>query len=100
MHWGRATDVAGLGVVAEGLSGPHRDYLAAGGSGFVLGDGRLDYAHEQILELYYRWQLFDSLGKIPLRLQLTPDFQYIRNPGYNEDRGPVRFYGLRLHLEY
>lgn len=100
VHWGRATDVAGLGVVAEGLSGPHRDYLAAGGSGFVLGDGRLDYAHEQILELYYRWQLFDSLGKIPLRLQLTPDFQYIRNPGYNEDRGPVRFYGLRLHLEY
>jgi len=45
-------------------------------------------------------QLFDSLGTVPLRLQLSPDFQFIRNPGYNEARGPVRFYGLRLHLEY
>jgi high affinity Mn2+ porin len=100
VHWGRSTDVAGLGLVVGGLSEPHRDYLAAGGSGFLLGDGRLNYAHEQILELYYRLQLFDSLGTIPLRLQLSPDFQFIRNPGYNEDRGPVRFYGVRLHLEY
>jgi high affinity Mn2+ porin len=100
VHWGRASDVAGLGLVCEGLSGPHRDYLAAGGSGFVLGDGQLAYAHEQILELYYRLQLFDSLGRVPLRLQLSPDFQFIRNPGFNEARGPVRFYGVRLHLEY
>jgi len=100
VHWGRGSDVVGLGLVVEGLSDPHRDYLAAGGSGFLLGDGRLNYAHEQILELYYRLQLFDSLGRVPLRLQLSPDFQFIRNPGYNEARGPVRFYGLRLHLEY
>jgi hypothetical protein len=100
VHWGRGSDVVGLGLVVEGLSDPHRDYLAAGGSGFLLGDGRLSYAHEQILELYYRLQLFDSLGRVPLRLQLSPDFQFIRNPGYNEARGPVRFYGLRLHLEY
>ena len=100
VHWGRGSDLVGLGLVVEGLSDPHRDYLAAGGSGFLLGDGRLSYAHEQILELYYRWQLFDSLGRVPLRLQLSPDFQFIRNPGYNEARGPVRFYGVRLHLEY
>jgi len=100
VHWGRGSDVVGLGLVVEGLSDPHRDYLAAGGSGFLLGDGRLNYAQEQILELYYRLQLFDSLGRVPLRLQLSPDFQFIRNPGYNEARGPVRFYGLRLHLEY
>ena len=100
VHWGRGSDVVGLGLVVEGLSDPHRDYLAAGGSGFLLGDGRLSYAHEQILELYYRLQLFDSLGRVPLRLQLSPDFQFIRNPGYNEARGPVRFYGVRLHLEY
>ncbi len=100
VHWGRGSDLVGLGLVVEGLSDPHRDYLAAGGSGFLLGDGRLSYAHEQILELYYRLQLFDSLGRVPLRLQLSPDFQFIRNPGYNEARGPVRFYGVRLHLEY
>jgi high affinity Mn2+ porin len=100
VHWGRKTDVLGLGLAVQGLSDPHRDYLAAGGSGFLLGDGRLNYAHEQILELYYRLQLFDALGRVPLRLQLSPDFQFIRNPGYNQDRGPVRFYGVRLHLEY
>jgi carbohydrate-selective porin OprB len=99
-HWGRAQDRLGLGVVVEGLSGPHRDYLAAGGSGFLLGDGRLNYGHEQILETYYRLQLFDSIGKLPLRLQLSPDFQFIRNPGFNQDRGPVRFYAIRVHLEY
>jgi hypothetical protein len=35
-----------------------------------------------------------------LRLQLSPDFQYVQNPGFNRDRGPVRFYAIRLHLEY
>ena len=99
-HWGRAQDRVGLAVVVEGLSVPHRDYLAAGGSGFLLGDGRLNYGHEQILETYYRLQLFDSIGKLPLRLQLSPDFQFIRNPGFNQDRGPVRFYAIRVHLEY
>lgn len=48
----------------------------------------------------YRLQLWDSVASVPLRVQLSPDFQFIRRPGYNEDRGPVRFYGLRLHLEY
>src|SRR5207245_7986509 len=56
-HWARTADRAGAAVAIEGLSDPHRDYLAAGGSGFVLGDGTLTYAHEQILELYYRAQL-------------------------------------------
>jgi hypothetical protein len=35
-----------------------------------------------------------------VRWQVGPDFQYIRNPGYNRDRGPARFWTLRLHLEY
>ncbi len=100
VHWQRPQDRLGVGVVYEGLAGAHRDYLAAGGAGFLLGDGRLNYAHEQILEAYYRLQLFDALGGLPVRLQLSPDFQFIRNPGFNADRGPVRFYGLRVHLEY
>jgi hypothetical protein len=100
VHWSRAQDRLGVGVVIEGLSGPHRDYLAAGGCGFVLCDGRLDYAHEQILEVYYRAQLASTIGRWPVRVQLSPDFQYARNPGYNSERGPVRFYGVRLHLEY
>ena len=99
-HWGRSQDRLGVGIVLEGLSDAHRDYLAAGGSGFLLGDGRLDYAREQILETYYRAQWHWSCGRIGLRAQLTPDFQYVRNPGFNQDRGPVRFYALRIHLEY
>jgi high affinity Mn2+ porin len=105
-HWTRTDDRVGAAVAIEGLSNPHRDYLAAGGSGFLLGDGTLDYAGEQILELYYRaqlpWPLNDSnpvFQKYPLKIQVTPDFQYIRNPAYNQDRGPVKFYAVRFHLE-
>ena len=100
VHWRRPDDRLGVAAAVEALSAVHRDYLAAGGSGFLLGDGRLDYAHEQILETYYRAQWGWSPGGVALRLQLSPDFQYIRNPGFNQDRGPVRFYALRLHLEY
>jgi hypothetical protein len=100
VHWRRGEDYLGVGLVAGGLSSPHSDYLAAGGSGFLLGDGRLNYAHEQILETYYRAGWSWTLGPAPLRLQLSPDFQYVQNPGFNRDRGPVRFYAVRLHLEY
>ena len=100
VHWARKEDQLGAAVVVEGLSSPHHEYLAAGGSGFILGDGRLNYAHEQIAEVYYRAQLLDAIGKLPVRLQLSPDFQYARNPGFNADRGPVRFYAIRVHVEY
>jgi len=99
-RWHRPQDRVAVAIVAEGLSAPHREYLAAGGSGFLLGDGRLNYAPEQIVEAYYRWQLDESLGRFPWRLQLSPDVQYVRNPGFNHDRGPVGFWSLRLHLEY
>jgi high affinity Mn2+ porin len=100
IHWQRADDRLGMGFVLEGLSAQHRQYLEAGGLGFLLGDGRLNYAHEQIFETYYRAQWSFSHAADTLRVQLSPDLQYIQNPGYNQDRGPVRFYSLRLHLEY
>jgi high affinity Mn2+ porin len=96
VHWRRAEDLLGVAFAFDGLSGPHRDYLAAGGAGFLLDDGRLHYAHEQIMELYYRLQLPWQWA----RVQFSPDFQYIRNPGYNADRGPVTFWGLRFHVEH
>ncbi|MFI4922374.1 MAG: carbohydrate porin [Burkholderiales bacterium] len=92
-HWGRSNDRLGIGYVVNGLSADHRNYLAAGGSGFVLGDGRLNYGYEQIMEAYYLVQF----GRF---VQLSPDFQYIQNPGYNRDRGPATVVGIRLHLEY
>ena len=93
IHWGRADDRLGVAFVSNGLSREHRDYLAAGGSGFVLGDGALRYGREQIVEAYYRIAVIKHV-------QLSPDFQYIRNPGMNSDRGPVKFVGFRLHIEY
>jgi len=99
-HWRRTDDRFGIALVEEGLSGPHRAYLAAGGAGFLLDDGGLNYGHEQILETYYRAQMPLSVAGSPLRLQLSPDFQYVRNPGFNLDRGPVRFWSVRLHVEY
>ncbi|MDB6090657.1 MAG: porin [Gammaproteobacteria bacterium] len=100
VHWRRPDDRLGSALVSEGLSGPHRDYLEAGGAGFLLGDGRLHYGREEILEVYYRAQLPQSSARFPVKVQLSPDFQYIRNPGYNQERGPARFIGVRLHLEY
>jgi hypothetical protein len=99
-YWQRPADRLGAALAAEGLATPHRAYLAAGGAGFLLGDGRLSYAREQILEAYYRAQWSWTRGPTTVRAQLTPDLQFVRNPGFNHDRGPVRFYALRLHLEY
>ncbi|MGH8456363.1 MAG: carbohydrate porin, partial [Stenotrophobium sp.] len=93
LHWYRPDDRLGIAGVVGGLSGPHREYLAAGGEGFVVGDGKLNYGTEQVAEIYYRAQLCRFL-------QLSPDFQYIRNPGYNRDRGPARVIGFRIHAEY
>ncbi|MBS0566336.1 MAG: carbohydrate porin, partial [Proteobacteria bacterium] len=81
-----------LAIAVNGISHGHRDYLALGGNGFLIGDGRLDYGREQIAEIYYAAQL------VP-HLTISPDFQFARNPGYNRDRGPARFFGLRVHAE-
>ena len=78
--------------MVNGLSRDHRDYLAAGGLGFMLGDGRLNYAPEQILEGYY------SLGILKSFSNLSFDIQQVWNPGYNHNRGPVTIFGLRLNL--
>ena len=92
-RWGRAADRVGMAVVDHGLSDDHRDYLAAGGAGFLLGDGRLAYGDEQIFEAYYRAQLGPYV-------EVGPDIQLIRNPGYNSDRGPAAVFSLRLNLRY
>ena len=90
--WRRPDDRVGLAGVIEGLSASAREYFAAGGLGVLIGDGRLTYRPEQVLEAYYavslsRWAT------------LTLDFQYVDNPAYNADRGPVPIYAGRLHVE-
>lgn len=90
--WGRGRDSVGLAFARNTLSGAHRNYLAAGGLGFFIGDGRLAYRPETVFEAFYSI----GLGK---SAWLSLDWQRIRNPGYNADRGPVSIVSMRLHLE-
>jgi carbohydrate-selective porin OprB len=92
-HWSRAADRVGIAYVLHGLSSDHRAYLAAGGQGFLLGDGRLRYGPEGIFEAYYRAQLGPYV-------EVGPDVQWIHNPGYNQDRGPAAVASLRLNVRY
>jgi high affinity Mn2+ porin len=93
-RWGRKDDTLGVAGVVNGIVGDHQAYLAAGGEeGLVLGDGGLRYGQEPIVEAYYSFQATRWLA-------LSPDFQFIANPGYNRDRGPVPIYALRAHVEF
>ncbi|RDS81086.1 carbohydrate porin [Dyella monticola] len=92
-HWGRSDDRLGVGVAIEGLSREHAQYLEAGGDGFLLGDGALRYGPEEIAEVYYNIAVINHLS-------ISPDLQFIRDPGYNRDRGPARFAGLRAHVQF
>ncbi len=91
--WGRANDKIGLAFVSNAIKRDHQEYLKLGGLGFLLGDGKLNYAREDILEGYYTvhaWRgMFYAL-----------DAQYIAHPGYNQDRGPVLVESVRMHVDF
>jgi high affinity Mn2+ porin len=93
-RWGRASDTVGLAGVVNDLSDQRRAFLAAGGLGILIGDGKLVHAGpEQILETYYSLALFKFA-------HLTFDYQFIANPGYNRDRGPVSVLSARVHAQF
>ena len=91
--WTRSRDRLGIALVSNGLSEPHRQYLALGGLGFLLGDGALKYGREVIVESYYTAHLWRGVSA-------SGGLQYIDHPGYNRDRGPVLVEMLRLHVEF
>lgn len=90
--WGRGADRVGLAVASNGISRDHRDYLALGGHGFLLGDGALHYGRELIVEGYYTLHAYRGVSP-------AIDVQLVDHPGYNVDRGPVVVGSLRLHVE-
>jgi high affinity Mn2+ porin len=92
-RWDRPKDEVGLALMANGIGPQHRDYLAAGGLGFELGDGQLSYAPEMVIETYYNVRVRKGIF-------VTLDLQGTANPGYNRDRGPVGQVALRMHFEY
>jgi high affinity Mn2+ porin len=92
-RWSRDQDTLGLAFVINGLSTAARRYFAAGGLGVLIGDGQLpDYGLEKIVETYYSAHLLEGLT-------VSADFQYVVNPAYNGDRGPISIFGLRIHAE-
>jgi len=91
--WKREDDYFGFAVLANGLSGDHKKYLEAGGYGFIIGDGKLNYSPECITEMYYSYKIKNCA------FWISPDYQFIVNPGYNKERGPVHAFGIRIHAE-
>ena len=91
--WKRNFDRAGVAAATNAISHVHQEYLALGGLGFVLGDGGLRYARENLIEGFYTAHVWRGL-------YVAPDLQYIVNPGYNQVRGPVLVPGFRAHVEF
>jgi hypothetical protein len=92
LPWHRG-DRLGVALVSNGLTPDHREYLARGGLGFLLGDGGLTYGPERIVEAYYTCV-------VGWGLSFAFDVQHIANPGYNRDRGPTSVFALRAHLDF
>ncbi len=92
-RWQRPDDELGAAAVVSGLSAPHKRYLQAGGYGFLIGDGALNYGAEFLAEFYYRAQ-------ITKEVQLGVNYQPIVDPGFNRDRGPVHVFTARAHVAF
>ncbi len=91
-RWRRPFDTVASEFTASGLSGVHAQYLALGGHDFLIGDGRLQYGPECIWESYYSARLVNGFFA-------SVDFQHVNNPAFNQARGPLWIYSLRLHIE-
>lgn len=92
--WNRSDDFAGLALATNGLSASHQTYQKLGGNGFMIGDGNLNYGTEKIVEAFYSFAIPHT------SFTLSPDYQFVVNPGYNKDRGPIQFVALRFHAQF
>jgi high affinity Mn2+ porin len=93
-QWGRPDDTVGIAGVINGISGEHIAFLNDGGLGILVGDGMLPHSGlEQIFETYYSYALTSSV-------KLTADYQFVNNPAYNTDRGPVNVFAGRIHWQF
>ena len=91
--WRRPEDTFGLAGVANGLSHVHQEFFEAGGTGILAGDGALSYGWEKILETYYDFKIWKTI-------HAAVDYQFITDPAFNQDRGPVSVFAARLHWEF
>jgi high affinity Mn2+ porin len=92
--WHRAEDTVGLAAIDNGISAEREAYLNLGGLGILIGDGMLPHpGAEQILETYY------NFAALPWA-HVSLDYQWVKNPGYNSDRGPVSIFAVRVHAQF
>jgi high affinity Mn2+ porin len=92
--WRRSADTIGLAAVVNGISASRERYLNAGGLGLLIGDGKLPHPRaEQIVETYYKLAVF-------ARDAVSLDYQWVMNPAYNTDRGPVSIVAIRVHAQF
>jgi hypothetical protein len=92
-RWHRPVDKIGLAAVSNAIKADHQRYLALGGLGFLLGDGRLNYGRENIVEGYYTWHAWRGMF-------YSLDVQHLSDPGYNRDRGPIWVGSIRAHVDF
>lgn len=91
--WSRPDDKFGLAFVSNAIKRDHQAYLHYGGLGFLLGDGNLNYAREDILEWYYNVHIQRGWYMMVGGTQIF-------HPGYNKDRGPVYVPTVRAHIDF
>jgi len=89
----RPNDKLGIAFVSNAIKRDHQNYLRYGGLGFLLGDGNLNYAREDILESYYNLHAWHGI-------YYALNLQFIDHPGYNKDRGPVLVEAIRMHVDF
>jgi high affinity Mn2+ porin len=91
--WHRPDDTFGLAGVLNGISKVHQQFLEAGGVGILAGDGKLTYGWEKMFETYYDAGIWKTI-------HVALNYQFVTNPAFNRDRGPVSVIGARLHWEF
>lgn len=92
--WRRPNDTVGVAILDNRISGEFQEYLNLGGLGILIGDGKLPSpATEQIIETYYSFAPF-SWARISL------DYQWVKNPAYNTERGPVSIVAIRVRAQF
>lgn len=89
--WSRPSDALGIGFAVNGISSAQISYLEAGGMTTFIGDGKLSYRPEQVLETYYSVKAYKALF-------ISLNYQRIANPAYNAARGPVNIFGVRANI--
>jgi high affinity Mn2+ porin len=92
-YWRRPDDTFGLANAVNAISGAHQRFFDAGGTGILGGDGALTYALEDAVETYYDFRIWQTV-------HAALDYQFVVNPAFNHDRGPVSIFAARLHWEF